>query len=418
MKTLYLETFAGISGNMLLGALISLGVPFNYLKKELGKLNLGAYELVCENVQKVGIKATYFNVNLETEEHHEHAEHEHEHIHEHIHEHEHSHMHRHYADIVHILEHSAIDKDLQQRALAVFKNLALAESKVHGISVEEVHFHEVGAIDTIIDIVGSLLALDYLKVEQVLFSDITTGKGFVKCAHGLMPVPAPATAELLKTLVHHQGDIDRELTTPTGAALALSLGRQCIDVPQGFQGTQIGYGAGTWDLAIPNVLRATLGEATGSGKVCAEETLHVLSCNIDNMDPQIYPYVMDKALQMGALDAWVEPLVMKKGRPGQMLSVLARAEHVSVLKILLFQETTTLGVRDVTVERTALERNFVPVNTTWGKINIKEALLNGKVIKAAPEYEDCKTIAGQAGLPLQQVLQTAMLKYKEMTHEQ
>ena len=407
MKTLYLEAFAGISGNMLLGALISLGVPFDYLKKELGKLNLGAYELICEKVQKVGIKATYFNVNLEAEEHHVHGAHEHEH----------EHMHRHYADIVHILEHSAIDKTLQQRALAVFKNLALAESKVHGISVEEVHFHEVGAIDTIIDIVGSLLALDYLKVEQVLFSDITTGKGFVKCAHGLMPVPAPATAELLKTLVHHQGDIDRELTTPTGAALALSLGRQCVEMPQGFQGAQIGYGAGTWDLAIPNVLRATLGEVLDSNKAGAEETLHVLSCNIDNMDPQIYPYVMEKALQKGALDAWVAPLVMKKGRPGQMLSVLTRAEHVSALKILLFQETTTLGIRDAAVERTALERNFVTVTTAWGKINIKEALLNGKVIKASPEYEDCKAIALQEGLPLQQVLQTAMLEYKELTHE-
>jgi uncharacterized protein (TIGR00299 family) protein len=411
MKTLYLEAFAGISGNMLLGALISLGVPFAYLKKELGKLNLGAYELVCENVQKVGIKATYFNVNLKTEEHHEHGENAHDH------EHEHTHMHRHYADIVHILEHSEIDKNLQQRALAVFKNLALAESKVHGIPVEEVHFHEVGAIDTIIDIVGSLLALDYLKVEQILFSDITTGKGFVKCAHGLMPVPAPATAELLKTLVHHQGEIDRELTTPTGAALALSLGRQSVDMPQAFQGAQIGYGAGTWDLAIPNVLRATLGETTGTVNTVAEETLHVLSCNIDNMDAQIYPYVMDKALQVGALDAWVTPLIMKKGRPAQMLSVLTRAEHVATLKTLLFKETTTLGIRDAVVERTALARNFVPVATAWGKINIKEALLDGKVIKAAPEYEDCKAIAVKEDLPLQQVLQTAMLKYKEITHE-
>jgi uncharacterized protein (DUF111 family) len=207
------------------------------------------------------------------------------------------------------------------------------------------------------------------------------------------------------------------LTTPTGAALALSLGRQSVDMPQAFQGAQIGYGAGTWDLAIPNVLRATLGETTGTVNTVAEETLHVLSCNIDNMDAQIYPYVMDKALQLGALDAWVAPLIMKKGRPAQMLSVLTRAEHVATLKTLLFKETTTLGIRDAVVERTALARNFVPVATAWGKINIKEALLDGKVIKAAPEYEDCKAIAVKEDLPLQQVLQTAMLKYKEITHE-
>lgn len=427
MKTLYIEAFAGISGNMLLGALLDMGFPFSYLETELAKLHLGDYKLVREKVSKCGITATYFNVLLSHEV-QETAESDMETLHEHgthydathVHEHHHHHEHRNYDDILHILQGSTLDKRIQEQAAAVFKEIAIAEAKVHGTTVDKIHFHEVGAIDTIIDVVGCLLGLNYLHVQKVFISSITTGKGFVQCAHGLMPVPAPATAELLQGCFTQKGPVEKELTTPTGAALVKTLMEQSADIPLGFITNSIGYGAGTWELNIPNVLRVNMGESTRIIKNdYQEEELHLLECNIDNLDPQIYPYLLEKSLSLGALDTWLTPIIMKKGRPAQQISILTDGEKIEALQALLFTETTTLGIRDTVLKRTSLVRKIILVDTPWAQVPVKVATINGKIVNVAPEFENCKNIASRDMVPLKNVMAAVLNSYyKIYGHEQ
>lgn len=476
MKALYVEPFAGISGNMLLGALLDAGVPFAFLQEEFAKLHLGNYELVHKSVNKCGIQAQYFNVVLPEEQEHEHAhdgdqvnehhhvhdhdcDHEHEHHHDHAHDHawmhahgiahshdhepvleekpcgcdhhhnhehnhdqehhhehhthHHHHEHRNLHDIEEILDHSDLPKEVIAKAKEVFLVIAKAEAKVHGSTVEEIHFHEVGAIDTIIDVVGNILALQYLGIEKVFTSPVNTGFGFVECAHGLMPVPTPATAELLQGIPNYRGTVEKEMTTPTGAALLKVLASPVKEVPDGFSGETIGYGAGTRDVEIPNVLRVTMGlwnETVGNGNSgSAVERLLFLECNLDDLNPEIMPYVLEKLLAAGALDAWLQPVIMKKGRPAQTLKVLCSPEQRQVMEQIMFTQTTTLGVRAYYVERTALERRWKTVQTPWGEVRVKEGLLDGKVVNAVPEFEDCKKIAEANGVPLKAV-ETAALQ--------
>ena len=476
MKALYVEPFAGISGNMLLGALLDAGVPFAFLQEEFAKLHLGNYELVHKSVNKCGIQAQYFNVVLPEEQEHEHAhdgdqvnehhhvhdhdcDHEHEHHHDHAHDHawmhahgiahshdhepvleeklcgcdhhhnhehnhdqehhhehhthHHHHEHRNLHDIEEILDHSDLPKEVIAKAKEVFLVIAKAEAKVHGSTVEEIHFHEVGAIDTIIDVVGNILALQYLGIEKVFTTPVNTGFGFVECAHGQMPVPAPATAELLQGIPNYRGTVEKEMTTPTGAALLKVLASPVKEVPDGFSGETIGYGAGTRDVEIPNVLRVTMGlwnETVGNGNSgSAVERLLFLECNLDDLNPEIMPYVLEKLLAAGALDAWLQPVIMKKGRPAQTLKVLCSPEQRQVMEQIMFTQTTTLGVRAYYVERTALERRWKTVQTPWGEVRVKEGLLDGKVVNAVPEFEDCKKIAEANGVPLKAV-ETAALQ--------
>ena len=480
MKALYVEPFAGISGNMLLGALLDAGVPFAFLQEEFAKLHLGNYELVHKSVNKSGIQAQYFNVVLPEEQEHEHEhahdgdhvhehhhdhehdhddnhEHEHHHDHEHdhawmhahgiahshdhelVHEeepcgcdhhhdhehnhdqehhhehhtHHHHHEHRNLHDIEEILDHSDLPKEVIAKAKEVFLAIAKAEAKVHGSTVEEIHFHEVGAIDTIIDVVGNILALQYLGIEKVFTTPVNTGFGFVECAHGQMPVPAPATAELLQGIPNYRGTVEKEMTTPTGAALLKVLASPVKEVPDGFTGETIGYGAGTRDVAIPNVLRVTMGlwnETVGTGNSgSAVERLLMLECNLDDLNPEIMPYVLEKLLAAGALDAWLQPVIMKKGRPAQTLKVLCSPEQRQVMEQIMFAETTTLGVRAYFVERTVLERRWKTVQTPWGEVRVKEGLLDGKVVNAVPEFEDCKKIAEANDVSLKAV-ETAALQ--------
>ena len=470
MKALYVEPFAGISGNMLLGALLDAGVPFAFLQEEFAKLHLGNYELVHKSVNKCGIQAQYFNVVLPEEQEHEHAhdgdqvnehhhvhdhdcDHEHEHHHDHAHDHawmhahgiahshdhepvleekpcscdhhhnhehnhdqehhhehhthHHHHEHRNLHDIEEILDHSDLPKEVIAKAKEVFLVIAKAEAKVHGSTVEEIHFHEVGAIDTIIDVVGNILALQYLGIEKVFTTPVNTGFGFVECAHGQMPVPTPATAELLQGIPNYRGTVEKEMTTPTGAALLKALASPVKEVPDGFSGETIGYGAGTRDVEIPNVLRVTMGlwnETVGNGNSgSAVERLLFLECNLDDLNPEIMPYVLEKLLAAGALDAWLQPVIMKKGRPAQTLKVLCSPEQRQVMEQIMFTQTTTLGVRAYYVERTALERRWKTVQTPWGEVRVKEGLLDGKVVNAVPEFEDCKKIAEANGVPLKAV---------------
>ena len=338
----------------------------------------------------------------------------------------HHHEHRNLHDIEKILDQSDLSSDVIAKAKEVFLAIARAEAKVHGSTVEEIHFHEVGAIDTIIDVVGNILALQYLGIEKIFTAPVNTGFGFVECAHGQMPVPAPATAELLQGLPHYRGTVDKEMTTPTGAALLKVLAVPVEEVPAGFIGERIGYGAGTRDVAIPNVLRINCGTWDGGVKNAAgslgaaaavpvsenaAETLLVLECNLDDMNPEILPYVLEKLLSAGALDAWFQPIVMKKGRPAQMLKVLCREESQPVLQKIIFTETTTLGIRSYPVQRTALARSWKKVSTPWGEVRVKEGMLDGQVVNAAPEFEDCRQIAEKSGQPLKAVAAAAMKEY-------
>ena len=431
MKALYIEPFAGISGNMLLGALLDAGVPFAYLQEEFSKLHLGDYELIHKSVNKNGIQARYFNVALpEEHEHHHSHDHDHEHEHDqasmhahgiaHSHEHEHEqhyhhhHEHRNLHDIEEILDHSELSQDIIAKAKEVFLAIAKAEAKVHGSTVEEIHFHEVGAIDTIIDVVGNILALEFLGIEKIFAAPVNTGFGFVECAHGQMPVPAPATAELLQGIPNYRGTVDKEMTTPTGAALLKVLAIPVREVPDGFIGETVGYGAGTRDVTIPNVLRVNVGtwnETLGRWADSAVEKLLLLECNLDDLNPEIMPYVLEKLLAAGALDAWLQPVIMKKGRPAQTLKVLCRPEQKQALEQILFTETTTLGVRAWPVERTALERCWETVQTPWGEVRVKEGLLHGKVVNAVPEFEDCKKLAEEKDIPLKTIEAVALREY-------
>ena len=441
MKAIYLETFAGISGNMLLGALLDAGFPIDVLKSELEKLNLGEYELVHQRANKLGIDAQYFNVLLPHGHEHSHN-HEHAHTHEehfhcqeyahtydpashheehHHHEHDahelpyahHHHEHRNLADVMSIIDASSLSQSIKDKARDVFTAIAIAEAKVHGKAVEEVHFHEVGAIDTIIDIVGCLLGLEYLGIEKVYVGKITTGYGFVKCAHGLMPVPAPATAELLQGLTQEKGRVAKELTTPTGAALAKVLGETALELPANFTCEKIAYGAGTWELEIPNVLRVHV------GTVADEKSSGILevACNIDDMSGEVFAYVIERLLLAGALDAWAEPIVMKKGRPAYKLVFLVVESKLTELLDVVFEETTTLGVRYHQVERTVLERRSAVVATPYGSVAVKYGLCNGAVVNIAPEFESCKEIAASAKVSLKKAMQYAQIAAEELLNE-
>lgn len=426
-KALYIEAFSGISGNMLLGALIDLGADAAYIEAELKKMNLGEYELVNTRADKCGINAAYFNVKIpgvteaaEAEEAHLHEHHDGHHCHQHghtaeeVHEHHcchvhetgahHHHEHRNFNDIKTIIENSDLSTNIKDKAVNVFRMLGLAEAKVHGKSLEEVHFHEVGAVDTIIDIVGSCLALENLGIEKIYVSEIKTGYGFVQCAHGLMPVPAPATAELLAHgLLYAKGNIERELATPTGAALMAALAEPSADMPKGFSAEKVGYGAGTRNLEIPNVLRATLGTV----EEVKSHALTVAECNIDDMSGEVWPYVQEKLMAAGALDAWITPIIMKKGRPAQMLSVLMHPQDLPVLEKIILTETTTLGMRYYDVARHCSERSFIEVVLPQGSVKVKFSQAGGQILNIAPEFEDCRKLAEASKMPLKKIMQMA-----------
>lgn len=430
MKAIYLDTFAGISGNMLLGALLDAGYPLEALRSELQKLHLGAYELIYKKVNKLGIEATYFNVLLpeehvhshdhehEHEHHHEEHEHSHQHEHEHhheenthIHAHTHTHVHRNLQDIMEIINASELSESIKGAAEKVFRAIAEAEAKVHGKTVEEVHFHEVGAIDTIIDVVGCLLGLEYLQVEKIFVGTVTTGFGFVQCAHGLMPVPAPATAELLQKLPQRQGQVAKEMTTPTGAALLKVLAEYSEGLPQGWTGDYIAYGAGTRDVEIPNVLRMYVGKTEQQ-----KETVVEAACNLDDVSGEIVGYTAERLLAAGALDVWTEQIIMKKGRPACKLMFLCEKNKLDMLLAIVFAETGTLGVRYHEVQRSVLERGFVQVDTAYGTVRVKYGKNSDVINSLAPEYEDCKQAAAEYQVSLKAVYEAARKAAEEKLH--
>ncbi len=388
MKTLYLSCFSGISGNLFVGALLDVGLSEEALREMVDALPVSGYELKIEKVVKNGIAATHFDVTLNPSE---------------------KQPHRHLADIVKIIEAANISDTVKERSVAVFTKLAEAEAKVHGTTVEKIHFHEVGGVDAIIDIVGTVFGLEQLGIEKVFAGNIRTGFGFVDCAHGTIPVPAPATVELLAGIPYTQGNIEKELLTPTGAALLATLCDDFGDRPEGFITETTAYGAGGWELEIPNVLRAEL----GSSKYQNELSLVLLETNIDDCTPQILAYTTERLFKAGALDVWQTPILMKKGRFAQELSILTPISLKSELETIVFEETTTIGIRNVPVNRTIADRREKTVETLWGPVRVKISSVNGKVCTVTPEYDDCAALAETNQIPLKEVIASAKRIYRK-----
>ncbi|MBI5043623.1 MAG: nickel pincer cofactor biosynthesis protein LarC [Nitrospirae bacterium] len=379
MRTAYFDCFSGISGDMTLGALIDAGLSIKELKSHLSKLPIDNYNLFAKKVKKNGISATKVDVIVKGRQ-----------------------KERRLSDIKKIISNSKLDRSIKNNAISVFERLAKAEAKVHKTSINNVHFHEVGAIDAIVDITGAVIGLKILGIENIIASAINTGSGYIKSAHGMLPVPGPATAELLKGIPVYFTDTKMELTTPTGAAIISTLSKDFGQMPK-MDIKAIGYGAGTFNSPdMPNVLRIFIGEMKNPAK---EENTILLETNIDDMNPQLYEYVMDKLFASGALDIYLTPIIMKKGRPGTMLSVLAKIDDVKKLSAIIFRETTSIGLRVQEIGRIKVEREIKEIKTKFGNVHVKVASDGKEILGINPEYEDCKRIAIKKGLPLKKVME-------------
>ena len=446
MRIAYLECFSGISGDMFLGALVDAGVPPRMLEETVAALGIGG-RLEISWVVRSGISATKVDVwvdgekDLPREEYWERQgqQREHERLHElHGHSHFHlgetrtepalslpkgvsaphkdSHSHQHVRglkEIEEIISAASISQGAKKTAISIFEALGRAEAKVHHTSIESVHFHEVGAVDALVDIVCAAVGVEMLGMDEIICSPLNVGGGMVKCAHGTFPIPAPATVELLKDAPVYSSGLQAELVTPTGAAIVKTLASRFAAFPE-MKIEKSGYGAGSRDFpGHPNVVRLTIGEAGPNALAAktASETIAVLEANLDDLNPQVFGYVMDRLFEEGALDAFVMPVQMKKNRPGTLLTVLCKPEHASKLTQLIFSETTTLGVRRREEMRQALARRWENVRTPWGEVRIKIASMNGTVTNYAPEYEDCRRIAAEHHVPLKTVIQEAARSY-------
>lgn len=395
MKVLYYDCFAGISGDMNLGAMIDLGVDTAYLKKELLKLPVHGYLLKVEKDIRKGITGTRVQVIID--DHHQHLPDDH-HSHGQGHHHHHHHA---FGEIKQLIADSSLDEPVKDRSLAIFTRLAEAEAKIHSKPLDEIHFHEVGAIDSIVDIVGAAICLNYLAPDAVHCSTIELGGGSVYCTHGIYPVPAPATAELVKNMPVRKGTVDYEATTPTGAAILAAFTDTFTD-KFNFKILKTGYGIGSKDSTIPNVLRVFLCE---TAKDAETETVpsSIIECNIDDMNPEFYDYIIDSLFSAGAKDVYITPIIMKKSRPAVKLSILCNPEAENRVNEVLFLETSTIGLRKYSIDKTMLERKIEHIATRYGEVRVKSAFYQGVCIKSKPEYEDCIKIARSHGIPISQV---------------
>ncbi len=385
MRVGYLDCFSGISGDMCLGALVDAGVALDAIVDALAGLPITGYRLTAQRVMRAGIAATRVEVGLDESEHH---------------------PHRGLKDVLTIIGGGGLPEEVVERSSAVFRNLAEAEALVHGTDVDSVHFHEVGAVDAICDVVGTVVGIRELGLDALRFSTVMLGGGSVQAAHGTLPVPAPATVELLKGLPTAGGPVDVELTTPTGAAILKTLGEPSPHWPP-MSIEEIGYGAGGRDLeALPNVLRLTVGRAPARADT-ESDCVWVLEANLDDMTGEEVGYCTEKLMAAGALDAFTAPIQMKKGRPGVRLTVLCVPESLQATEALLWKHTSTLGVRRCLWQRSKLGRDTRAVTTPWGQVRMKLAWLGGRVIRCEPEYEDCKAIADANDVSLREVYRAA-----------
>ena len=395
MKLAYFDCFSGISGDMTLGALVDAGCPVEYLRSELESLGVPGWTLSAEKVWKNGMAATYVKVQSEDLQ-----------------------THRSLTTILEILQNSKIAPQIRERATAIFEKLGRAESYVHDAPLEKIHFHEVGAVDAIVDIVGACIGFDALGIAKFASSPLNVGGGTAKMAHGVLPVPAPATARLLQGKPTYSNGVQKELVTPTGAAIVATVCDSFGPQPP-MTVSAIGYGAGTIDLEHqPNVLRIMIGEATEASIAAPfgfDEEISIIEANLDDMNPQIYGHFQERALTFGALDAYTTPVQMKKNRPGTLLTVLCKPDDTQKLMDMIFAETTTIGARTYKAQRRVLPRETVTVKTAFGDVRVKVASVNGHIRQATPEYEDCRKLAVEKNVPLQTVISAAQQAFAVTT---
>ncbi|RMG51458.1 MAG: nickel pincer cofactor biosynthesis protein LarC [Acidobacteria bacterium] len=393
MRTLYFDCFSGASGDMINGALLDLGVSLSALKEEIGKLSLGEVDVETRPVHRCGLRALKFDVRVG-----------------HAHQPE-----RRLSDILELIGRAPLPEPVIDMACRIFRRLGEAEARAHGIPLDRVHFHEVGAVDAIVDIVGACLGFHLLGVERFTSSALNVGRGMTSCAHGPMPVPGVATAELLKGAPIYSTDVEVELVTPTGAAIISTVCHSYGPLPT-MRLERVGYGAGTRELSErPNVLRLLLGEAPVQDRPLPAigERVTVIEANIDDMSPEILGYVMERALAGGALDIFYTPIQMKKNRPGVLVTILSRTEDRERLIDLLFRETTTIGLRYHEVERRCLHRRVIDVSTPYGPIRVKVSYSGDRMVNVAPEYEDCRIAAQKCDVPLRTVMEAAMTAFAQ-----
>jgi len=413
-RVMYFDCFSGAAGDMVLAALLDAGLPLDRLEAALGSLGVG-HALRVTRVLRAGISATHVEVVENHATHHHDHSHTHDHAHPHGHSHgddhghSHGHDHRSLKAIAALIDQSALSAAGKARAVAMFRRLAEAEAAIHDMSVDDVHLHEVGAVDSIIDIVGAVFALDWFGIDDIVASPLNVGGGTVKIAHGTFPVPAPATLRLLAGVPVYTNGIMSELVTPTGALVITTYAKAFGPLPQ-MTIERIGYGAGTRDLGeVPNVLRVLIGErASTSDTSSSGGSVVKIECEIDDMSPQLFGPVSDRLFAAGALDVFLTAVMMKKGRPGTLITVLGAPADRERLCDVLFRETTTIGVRVETVERETLSREWVDVQVAGRTVRIKVASRRGEVLNASPEFDDCVRVANETGQPLKTVQAEAM----------
>lgn len=435
MKTLYFDCLAGISGDMTIGALLDAGLDFQYLESQLARLGLSEFKLLQTKVDRAGINSTKFEVvinnhsskNSHKHEHthhshdhdhhhhghdHDHHHHAHDHKHEHHHDdhdpgHSHHHEHRGFTEICGLIRKAGYSPEVTDRAIHIFEVLGKAEARVHGLDLEKVHFHEVGAVDSIVDIVGTSIAIEALEIRNILASPLRVGFGTINCAHGVYPVPGPAATEILKGVPVYAGDIQGEMVTPTGAAIVRALASDFGHLPA-LTITATGYGAGTRTYEkFPNVLRVVMGESDSSAR--SGDRVTILETNVDDVSPQVLGHLLEKAFEAGALDVFYQPVLMKKNRPGTLVSIICLPDDFQKFTSIVFEETNTLGIRYREESRVILTRNFVEVATPFGNIRMKVRTQSGV---AVPEFDDCRAAANRHGVALQEVQLAAIAAYK------
>jgi uncharacterized protein (TIGR00299 family) protein len=386
MKLAYFDCFSGISGDMVLGAMVSLGVPLGWLKAELASLPVSGYSLTSEKVSRHGIQAILVGVDIEE-----------------------THHHRTFRTIAEFIDKCSLSGWVKEKSLAIFDRIAAAEADVHGIAKEDVHFHEVGGVDAIVDIVGACLCFEYLGVERVVASPLPLGGGFVKCQHGTLPVPAPATLQILKGIPVYAGPVEKEMVTPTGAAIVAAFASSFESLPT-MHIDGIGYGAGTRELDVqPNLLRVIVGQPGASEFCCHLEKLAMVECNIDDMNPEWFGYLMETLFDDGALDVFWVPVYMKKNRPGTMVQVFCDVDKRDRIAERILSESTTLGVRFREVYRKCLVRKAVEIETQWGRVAAKQVVGIDGSPRTIPEFDGCRQIARDQAIPLRKVYDAVLL---------
>jgi hypothetical protein len=396
MKFGYLDCPSGISGDMFLSALVDCGAPLEAIKESLALLPIQGFEISSKRVNKAGLTATQVDVLVDDQV-----------------------TERKLAEIINLILQSPLSENIKAKVVEVFRRIGEVEALIHGLEIEEVHLHELGGLDTIIDVVGVLLGMEFLGIERLIASPLPLGSGTIQSAHGTIPLPAPATLALLKGVPIHGSELNKELVTPTGAALLTSLVQEFGIIPA-MRLEKIGYGAGKRDLPTPNVLRLLIGEGmepASSNYLLQAEKLVCLECNIDNMNPEIYSYLSERLFDTGALDVSLIPIYMKKNRPGTLVKVLCTEDAAQKLMEIVFSETTTLGVRKYSVDRYSVERHITQVNTAYGVVNVKFSKMGDKTWNYTPEYEDCRRLALQHDIPIRKIYRAAEAAAEEYLKE-